>query len=45
MDGHLSITEVAYDIGFSEAASFSKAFRKWAGVSPREYRASSSQEC
>lgn len=45
MDGHLSITEVAYDIGFSEVASFSKAFRKWAGVSPREYRASSSQEC
>jgi AraC-like DNA-binding protein len=45
MHGHLSITDVAYDVGFSEAASFSKAFRKWAGISPREYRATTYQDC
>ena len=34
----LSLTEVAYLIGFDEHSSFSRAFKRWTGLSPREYR-------
>lgn len=34
----LSIAEVAYLLGFSEQSSFTRAFRRWTGVSPAEYR-------
>lgn len=33
-----SITEIAQTIGFAETSSFSSAFRKLTGLSPREYR-------
>ena len=29
---------VAIDVGFEEQASFTRAFRRWAGLPPREYR-------
>ncbi len=32
------IKRVAAEVGFSEPASFTRAFRRWAGLSPREYR-------
>ena len=32
------ITEVAYDLGFSDAAHFTRAFRRWTALSPREFR-------
>jgi AraC-like DNA-binding protein len=35
---HLAITEIAYLLGFSDASNFTRAFRRWHGVSPREYR-------
>jgi len=35
---NLSITEAAYMLGFSEAANFTRAFKRWTGKSPREYR-------
>ncbi|MEH6634185.1 MAG: AraC family transcriptional regulator [Halioglobus sp.] len=38
---HLAITEIAYLLGFSDASNFTRAFRRWFGVSPREYRAAS----
>jgi AraC-like DNA-binding protein len=33
----LSITEIAYMLGFSDTSNFSRAFRRWTGQSPREY--------
>ena len=33
----ISITEVAYLCGFSDASYFSKVFRRFAGVCPSEY--------
>ena len=35
---HLAITEIAYLLGFSDASNFTRAFRRWFGISPREYR-------
>jgi len=35
--GGLTIEEIAVAVGFSEATSFYRAFRRWTGVSPRDY--------
>jgi|GEM_PF-721346 len=34
---NLSLTEVAFLCGFSDPASFNRAFKRWLGVSPGEY--------
>jgi AraC-like DNA-binding protein len=34
----MAICEVAYLLGFSESSSFHRAFKRWTGVTPREYR-------
>lgn len=36
----LAVAEVAYLVGFTDPSAFFKAFRRWTGVSPREYRLS-----
>jgi len=36
----VSVNETAYLVGFSEASSFVRAFRRWTGQSPAEFRAS-----
>ncbi|MBM7062972.1 AraC family transcriptional regulator [Pseudomonas sp. UL073] len=33
-----SLTEIAQQLGYNEASSFTRAFRRWTGVTPREYR-------
>jgi len=33
-----SVNETAYLVGFSEPAAFSRAFKRWTGVNPREMR-------
>lgn len=34
----MSAKEVAYLLGFSEPSNFTRAFKRWTGVSPTEYR-------
>lgn len=33
-----TVEQITYLLGFSEPSSFSKAFKKWSGMTPREYR-------
>jgi AraC-like DNA-binding protein len=37
---HVSVNETAYLVGFSEAAAFSRAFKRWTGLSPSAMRKS-----
>ena len=37
-DPKLSLSEVAYLLGYSEQASFYRSFRRWHGTTPAEYR-------
>ena len=36
--GRVSVNEVAYLVGFSEPAAFSRAFRRWTGQAPGRFR-------
>ena len=37
-DGQASLADIAAELGFSEASAFHRAFRKWTGSRPGEYR-------
>ena len=34
----MAITEIAYLPGFTDSANFTRAFRRWTGKSPSEFR-------
>ncbi len=37
-DNNLSLTEIAFLLGFSDSSSFSRAYRSWTGQTPTEFR-------
>ena len=37
-DASLPISEIGFRLGFEDLSSFSRSFRRWTGVSPREWR-------
>ncbi|TDI28315.1 MAG: helix-turn-helix domain-containing protein, partial [Acidobacteria bacterium] len=34
----IAVCEIAYLLGYAEPSTFHRAFRRWTGTSPREYR-------
>jgi AraC-like DNA-binding protein len=38
VQSEMSLTEVAFMLGFNESTNFARAFRRWFGESPRDYR-------
>lgn len=38
LDHSLTISQIAVDLGYSDLANFSHAFRRWTGQSPSEFR-------
>jgi len=34
----MSMTELAFLLGFSESSAFSRAFKQWCGMTPSRYR-------
>ena len=32
------ITDIAHEVGYSDSANFTRAFRRWSGQTPRAYR-------
>jgi AraC-like DNA-binding protein len=37
-DPTIKLIDIAFELGYTEPANFSKAFKRWTGVSPREFR-------
>ena len=40
-----NMTDITYELGFTDCATFSRAFKNYYGISPREYRKEYSKKC
>ena len=38
-DPRRSVTDITFSLGFSQPSAFTRAFRRWTGLAPSEYRA------
>ncbi len=38
LDDSINLSSIAYELGYANPANFTRAFRRWAGVSPRQHR-------
>jgi AraC-like DNA-binding protein len=43
LDNSMSFSAIAYELGYANPANFTRAFRRWAGISPRQHRQSLNQ--
>jgi len=43
-DGEMNITDVALKLGYAEVAIFSRNFKQWTGLSPRQWRKEKGKE-
>jgi AraC-like DNA-binding protein len=43
-DRRACIIDVAFELGYTDQSNFSRAFRRWAGISPGAYRQALMQE-
>jgi AraC-like DNA-binding protein len=34
----LPVNSIAWSLGYADASAFSRAFRRWSGMTPREWR-------
>lgn len=41
----MNLTDIAYELGYTDSAVFSRAFKNYYGISPREYRKEYSKNC
>jgi AraC-like DNA-binding protein len=37
-DADIRITDIAMELNYADSANFTRAFKRWAGITPREYR-------
>jgi AraC-like DNA-binding protein len=37
-DNSIGISDICYELGYANPANFTRAFRRWAGVTPRQHR-------
>ena len=42
---YLSITEIAYEVGFNNASFYTETFKKLRGITPKEFRKSCGVNC
>jgi len=43
-DRSKSSTDITFLLGFSQQSAFTRAFRRWTGLTPTEYRARAQRE-